>query len=237
MFAEAIAAGVPTRRHGARERGTFKRPDFSVRLPGAEGESGRVRYCEWKVATLCKSNYTSRRQRSGDRQWGAQGRADRETRRYDGRGAAGSGAGLARTEDERAREDGPLRDSQLGPMQRRWQQVGGITTMAVGAFGEVSGSVTKMMQDAARYAARRRWRLLGCESEAEARSLIGTMLVSRCGIAFTREMANLVLNRLCLVGSRSGEQGTPGRMVGDIERYGHSDLQRGQSGEHWRESS
>ena len=109
--------------------------------------------------------------------------------------------------------------------------------MSVGAFGEVSESVTTMMRDAARYAARRRWRLLGCDTEAEARSLIGTMLVARCGVAFTREMATLVLNRLCLVGGQDRGQSTPGRMVRDIEGYGHSDLQRGQSGEHWREGN
>ena len=73
---------------------------------------------------------------------------------------------------------------------------GGVTPLAVGAYGEVSASVCELLAVATEYGATRLWRRLGCGSEAEARSLVGAALSARCGVAFVREQAHLLECRL-----------------------------------------
>ena len=110
----------------------WARPDMRVRFPGKGWQ-----YYELKTCNLSTSHYPATRARRDHitgraaRRWGAQGRALAEQHVYDGDGQHGGGGGKARREDIAAgwRGEGP------GPFQQRWQQIGGIKVLAVGAYG------------------------------------------------------------------------------------------------------
>ena len=85
-----------------------------------------------------------------------------------------------------------------GPFQRRWQEIGGIKVLAVGAYGEVSDTVRELLAEAAEAGATRLWRRHGCRSEQEALSMVATALTARLGVAFVRAQAKLLRKRIHL---------------------------------------
>ena len=121
-------------------------------------------------------------------------RALAEQHVYDGDGQHGVGGGKARRADIAAgwRGDGP------GPFQQRWQQIGGIKVLAVGAYGEASDTVRELLAEAAEAGATRLWRRHGCRTEQEALSMVASALTSRLGVAFVRAQVKLLQKRLHL---------------------------------------
>ena len=85
-----------------------------------------------------------------------------------------------------------------GPFQQRWREIGGITVVAVGAYGEMSRSLQALVARATECGAARHWRRHGCRTEREARSVVATKLTTRLGIAFVRAQAKLVHSRVHL---------------------------------------
>ena len=177
------------------------RPDMRVRFPGKGW-----RYYELKTCMLSTSHYPTTRARRdargrAGRRWGAQGRAQTEQRVYDGDGRHGVGGGKARTTDRETgwEGEGP------GPFQRRWQEIGGIRVLAVGAYGEVSDSVRELLAEAAEVGATRLWRFCGCRTAQEALSVVASKMTARLGVAFVRAQAKLLRKRVHLAepGERS----------------------------------
>ena len=172
----------------------WARPDMRVRFPGGGWE-----YFELKTCTLADSHYPATRARRDEhgvaaRDWGAEGRARKEQRAYDGDGRHGLGGGKARAQDVELGWMGPG----AGPFQRKWREIGGIKVLAVGAFAEVSRSLHELLARAADVGAVRLWRRHGCRSEKEAKSLVSTKLTARLGTAFVRAQAKLFKDRLHL---------------------------------------
>ena len=235
VFAQARAAALAMGAATSRLSPQWRRPDFSVRFPGGADGTDRVRYYEWKTCTLAEARYPTTNSRGG--RWGAQGRADAEQAVYD-RAEVGSGSGAARTQDSQL---GLQLGGRVGPYEQRWRDIGGVTVLAVGAYGEVSRSVQDLITAAANYGARRMWSQLGCETQAEARGRVGELLNTRCGTVFVTEQAHLLERRLYLAMPGGGESDqrqvtVRNRIIQQLETVSSSHAHRGGvgSGEHWR---
>ena len=102
----------------------------------------------------------------------------------------------------------------VGPVQRAWQEIGGIEPLAVGAYGEVSEGILDLVAEAARYRAERRWRQMGCDSVEEAVGAAATEIWGRCAVGFVKEQAMLLRERLHL-GGPAGSRFTNARGDGE----------------------
>jgi hypothetical protein len=234
VFAQARAAALEMGATSSRIPPQWRRPDFSVRFPGGADGTDRLRYYEWKTCTLAEARYPTTNSRGG--RWGAQGRADAEQAFYD-RAEVGSGSGAARTLDNQILQLG----GRVGPYQQRWRDIGGVTVLAMGAYGEVSRSVQDLLAAAANYGARHMWSKLGCETEAEARGRVGELLHTRCGTVFVTEQAYLLERRLYLAMPGGGDSdhrqvAVRERMQQQMDAVSSSHSHRGGVGsfEHWR---
>ena len=75
-----------------------------------------------------------------------------------------------------------------------------VRGLVFGAYGEWSWDVEWLLEAAARAAAARSWRRMGCSAETVAYGLIVASYRRRLGVVAVREMARHRLRRVCFVG-------------------------------------
>ena len=166
-------------------------PDFVVTTAG-----GTPQFYEWKVATLCATNYSG-----GNRggRWGAEGRAQREVADQARRLADLDALVVLGSMGAGARSQIAQLDFQNRPVSLAVRAVGGVLPLAVGAYAEGSGRVHSLCNAAVVAGAARNYIRMGCRSEAEARGVLATTVRRRWGMAFWRGAAALLHHRLpCL---------------------------------------
>ena len=94
-------------------------------------------------------------------------------------------------------------------MSRKLSSFGRVEGLAIGAFGEVSQDVRKLLRDASKGGAELHWREMGAKGESFAATAIYQLWKQRLCIANIREMHRLKLKRLAdhVTGELNGARG------------------------------
>ena len=110
------------------------------------------------------------------------------------------------------------------------------TVLAVGAYGEVSESVMDLVATAAGHGAARMWSVMGCKSEADARSVISADIMATIGTAVVTAQARLLSKQISqhampTMATDNSRRAVAARCVD--RAAGRSGIGRGRWGDHY----
>ena len=97
----------------------------------------------------------------------------------------------------------------VGPAEQRLIDIGPVRGLVVGAYGEVSKDLERLLLHFADVAARELWQARGCRSAAHAKGIFARRLQTEACFAFARARSRRLQNRLAWItgGERGAAQG------------------------------